>query len=107
MAATGVKRPSVLLSPELVVLIEPGTDLPPTFLVAHARNVGASVEQAWVSAFQQSASKPAGQRSVSVFDDEDELRGPSVNVRFGSKADIQRYPLQCPLLGAKRTLAGA
>ncbi len=27
-----------------------------------------------------------------------------VNVRFGSKADIQRYPLQCPLLGAKRTL---
>ncbi len=27
-----------------------------------------------------------------------------LNVRFGSKADIQRYPLQCPLLGAKRTL---
>jgi len=26
------------------------------------------------------------------------------NVRYGSKADIQRYPLQCPLLGAKRTL---
>ncbi len=32
-------------------------------------------------------------------------RGPApINVRFGSKADIQRYPLQCPLLGVKRTL---
>ena len=40
-------------------------------------------------------------------DDEDELRGLSANVRFGSEADIQRYPLQCPLLGVKRTLAGA
>ncbi len=27
-----------------------------------------------------------------------------LDVRFGSKADIQRYPLQCLLLGAKRTL---
>ncbi len=56
------------------------------------------------SAFQRSASKPAGQDSVSVFDDEDELRGQSVNVRYGSKADIRRYPLERPLLGAKRTL---
>ncbi len=55
------------------------------------------------SAFQRSASKPAGQDSVSVFDDEDELRGQSVNVRYGSKADIPRYPIQCPLLGVKRT----
>ncbi len=27
------------------------------------------------------------------------------DVRFGSKADIQRYPLQCPLLGGKLTFA--
>jgi hypothetical protein len=61
-------------------------------------------EHAWVSPFQRSASKPPSQRSVSVFDDEDELRRPSVNVRFGSKADIRRYPVERPLLGVKRTL---
>ncbi len=48
----------------------------------------ATEEHAWVSAFQRSASKPAGQRSVSNFDDEDELRGPLVNVRFGSQPEV-------------------
>ena len=33
----------------------------------------------------------------------DRARSEIANVRYGSKADIQRYPLQCPLLGAKRT----
>ena len=28
----------------------------------------------------------------------------TLNVRFGSKADIQRHSHLCPLLGAKRTL---
>ncbi len=28
----------------------------------------------------------------------------SFNVRYGSKADIQRRPLECPLLGVERTL---
>jgi hypothetical protein len=37
-----------------------------------------------LSALQPSASKPAGQRSVSNFDEGDELRGASVNVRYGS-----------------------
>ncbi len=33
-------------SPKLVVLVELDTDFPPTFLLAHARDVGAGVEQA-------------------------------------------------------------
>ncbi len=60
-------------------------------------------EHAWVSAFQRSASKPAGQRSVSVSDAEDELQGPSVNVRYGSGTDLRRHHQEGLLLGVKRT----
>ncbi len=65
--------------------------------------VGGRPEHAWISAFQRSASKPAGQDSVSVFDDEDELRGPSVKGGFGSAAEVRQGPHERPLLGLKRT----
>ena len=49
-------------------------------------------EQAWVSAYQRSASKPTGHNSVSDLDGADELRRLSMNVRVGSKAEVQREP---------------
>jgi hypothetical protein len=45
-------------------------------------------EHAWISAFQRLASKPASHRSVSVFDDEDELRDPSVNGSFAATTPV-------------------
>ena len=39
-------------------------------------------EHAWVSAFQRTASKQTGDDSVSVLDDKDELRNPTVNGGF-------------------------
>ncbi len=34
----------------------------------------------------------------------DRARSEIANVRFGSKADIRRYPVERPLLGVKQTL---
>ena len=45
-------------------------------------------EQAWVSAYQRSASKPTGHNSVSDLDGGNELRRLSMNDRFGSQAVI-------------------
>ncbi len=43
-------------------------------------------------------------RRVSNFDDEDELSGPSVNVRFGSQADVDHPTANGPLSPQERTL---
>jgi hypothetical protein len=45
-------------------------------------------EQAWVSAYQRSASKPTGHNSVSDLDGADELRRLSMNVRVGSRTEV-------------------
>ena len=51
-------------------------------------------------------------RSANVFireygKDADVEAPMATNVRFGSKADIPRHPVECPLLGAKRTFKGS
>ncbi len=44
-----------------------------------------------------------GSKAVPNFDDEDELRGPSVNVRCGSGTDLQRHAHLRLLSGVKQT----
>ena len=52
-------------------------------------------DHAWVSAFQRTASKQTGDDSVSVLDDKDELRSPTVNGGFGSWLWEKVRPIGC------------